>query len=68
MNHVLNVVLRHWDLSMRELGSQSLKNLCLLDIDNLAQKALQTVVRSYAIPTSIMLLHQASCDVTAAGY
>ncbi|KAF5311690.1 hypothetical protein D9611_009412 [Ephemerocybe angulata] len=44
LDHVLNVVLRHWDVSIRELGSQSLKNLCLIDLDSMATKALQTVI------------------------
>ncbi|TFK27742.1 TBCD protein [Coprinopsis marcescibilis] len=36
LTHVTNVVLRHWDVSMRELGSQSVRNLCLIDLDNIA--------------------------------
>ncbi|KAJ2930914.1 hypothetical protein H1R20_g6182, partial [Candolleomyces eurysporus] len=44
LNHVLNVVLRHWDVSIRELGSQSLRNLCLIDLEDMASKALQKVI------------------------
>ncbi|KAL1744501.1 armadillo-type protein [Schizophyllum fasciatum] len=45
-DHLLSVTLRHWDASMRRLGSQSLKLLCALDIDTLgpqASKLLQAV-------------------------
>lgn len=49
LNHVLNVVLRHWDVSIRELGSQSLKNLCLIDLDNMATTALQAIVSSHPL-------------------
>ncbi|KAL1689403.1 armadillo-type protein [Schizophyllum commune] len=38
-DHLLDVTLRHWDPSMRRLGSQSLKLLCLLDLDVLGLKA-----------------------------
>ncbi|KAF8895385.1 ARM repeat-containing protein [Infundibulicybe gibba] len=38
-HHVLDVVLRHWDISMRELGSQSLRLICLLDLPDLGPKA-----------------------------
>lgn len=44
LNHVLDVVLRHWDVSIRELGSQSLRKLALIDLDNVATAALQKVV------------------------
>ncbi|KAG5648314.1 hypothetical protein DXG03_004886 [Asterophora parasitica] len=40
MNHVLNVVLRHWDPAMRELGSQSLRLICLEDLSTLGPEAI----------------------------
>ncbi|KAL1722870.1 armadillo-type protein [Schizophyllum commune] len=40
-DHLLDVTLRHWDPSMRRLGSQSLKLLCLLDLDVLGPKAVE---------------------------
>ncbi|TFK40548.1 TBCD protein [Crucibulum laeve] len=39
LDHVVDVVLRHWDIAMRELGSQSLRHICLLDPDSLVPKA-----------------------------
>ena len=43
-DHLLDVTLRHWDPSMRRLGSQSLKLLCLLDLDVLGPKAVDKAV------------------------
>ncbi|KAI5896933.1 ARM repeat-containing protein [Schizophyllum commune H4-8] len=40
-DHLLDVTLRHWDPSMRRLGSQSLRLLCLLDLDVLGPKAVE---------------------------
>ncbi|KAL1728580.1 armadillo-type protein [Schizophyllum commune] len=40
-DHLLDVTLRHWDAFMRRLGSQSLKLLCLLDLDVLGPKAVE---------------------------
>ncbi|TRM60520.1 armadillo-type protein [Schizophyllum amplum] len=40
-NHVLDVTLRHWDASMRQLGSESLRLLCLLDLDVLGPQAVE---------------------------
>ncbi|KAF9468537.1 tubulin folding cofactor D C terminal-domain-containing protein [Collybia nuda] len=37
--HILDVVLRHWDHVMRELGSQSLHLICLTDLPTLGPKA-----------------------------
>ncbi|RDB18014.1 Tubulin-specific chaperone D [Hypsizygus marmoreus] len=39
LNHVLDVVLRHWDPTMRELGSQSLRLICLTDLAILGPQA-----------------------------
>ena len=38
-DHVLDVVLRHWDPAMRELGSQSLRLICSTDPLMLAPQA-----------------------------
>ncbi|KDR82781.1 hypothetical protein GALMADRAFT_220773 [Galerina marginata CBS 339.88] len=39
--HLLDVVLRHWDISMRELGSQSLRLICAHDLQVLAPRAIE---------------------------
>ena len=44
LNHVLNVVLRHWDQTMRELGSQSIRLICLVDLPLLGPEALSNAV------------------------
>ncbi|KAG6841983.1 hypothetical protein C0991_004474 [Blastosporella zonata] len=41
MNHILNVTLRHWDPSMRELGSQSLRAICIHDLNTLGTIAIE---------------------------
>ncbi|KAF8955289.1 TBCD protein [Flammula alnicola] len=43
-DHLLNVVLRHWDISMRELGSQSLRLICSHDLYVLAPRAIEKIV------------------------
>ncbi|KAG6814258.1 hypothetical protein H0H92_015373 [Tricholoma furcatifolium] len=45
LNHILDVTLRHWDPTMRELGSQSLGLICLQDIDILGPVAIEKSVR-----------------------
>ena len=49
MDHVLDVVLRHWDISMRELGSQSLRLICFHDLDGLAPRVVEKSVRMHFI-------------------
>ncbi|KAF5389176.1 hypothetical protein D9757_003527 [Collybiopsis confluens] len=44
LDHLLNVTLRHWDISMRRLGAQSLRHICLIDMDNLGFDAIQRCV------------------------
>ncbi|PFH53979.1 hypothetical protein AMATHDRAFT_186665 [Amanita thiersii Skay4041] len=36
LDHLLNVTIRHWDVAMRELASQSLYHILLLDMETLA--------------------------------
>ncbi|KAH9480301.1 Tubulin-specific chaperone D [Psilocybe cubensis] len=45
LDHLLDVVLRHWDLSMRELGSQSLRLIISLDLHVLAPRAIEKSVK-----------------------
>ncbi|KAF9013516.1 TBCD protein [Cyathus striatus] len=45
VDHVVNVILRHWDASMRELGSQSLRKICSLDLPNLGVKTAANMAR-----------------------
>ncbi|KAF9454706.1 ARM repeat-containing protein [Macrolepiota fuliginosa MF-IS2] len=44
IDHLLNVVLRHWDAGMRELGSQALRAICELDLLELGPSATKRVV------------------------
>jgi tubulin-specific chaperone D len=46
-DHLLNITLRHWDLTMRQLGAQSLRLICLQDLQSLGPKAIEKSV-SYA--------------------
>jgi hypothetical protein len=43
-DHLLDVVIRHWDLTMRELGAQSLRLICAHDLDGLAHVAINKLV------------------------
>ncbi|KIK69557.1 hypothetical protein GYMLUDRAFT_79682 [Collybiopsis luxurians FD-317 M1] len=45
LDHLLDVTLRHWDISMRRLGAQSLRHICLVDMDNLGPDAIQRCVK-----------------------
>lgn len=53
VDHLLNVVLRHWDISMRELGSESLRLICSLDLEVLAPRAIQKIVSPSIYPLCI---------------
>jgi len=46
-DHILDVVLRHWDVSMRELGSQSLRFICLRNMSILAPLAIEKSVSKF---------------------
>ncbi|KAJ7600517.1 TBCD protein [Mycena floridula] len=39
-DHIINVTLRHWDITMRELGAQSLRLICLQDMSGLGPQAI----------------------------
>ncbi|KAF5382770.1 hypothetical protein D9615_002931 [Tricholomella constricta] len=45
LNHVLDVVLRHWDPAMREIGSQSLRLICRADLPALGPEAVAKSTR-----------------------
>ncbi|KAG6877463.1 hypothetical protein C0993_007080 [Termitomyces sp. T159_Od127] len=45
LNHVLDVTLRHWDPTMRELGSQSLRFICLENLDVLGPIVIKKATR-----------------------
>ncbi|KAJ4482161.1 tubulin folding cofactor D C terminal-domain-containing protein [Lentinula aciculospora] len=45
LDHLLNVALRHWDISMRRVGAQSLHRICLVDIKTLGPEAVQRCVK-----------------------
>ncbi|KXN88249.1 Tubulin-specific chaperone D [Leucoagaricus sp. SymC.cos] len=44
LDHLLNVVLRHWDVGMRELGSQSLRVICEQNLPELGHSTTERVV------------------------
>jgi hypothetical protein len=43
-DHILNVTLRHWDSSMRELGAQSLALICSTDLAKLGPEGSRRAV------------------------
>lgn len=43
-DHLLDVVLRHWDVTMRELGAESLRLICVYDLDSLIPVAIDKLV------------------------
>jgi hypothetical protein len=43
-DHLLDVVLRHWDVRMRELGAESLRLICAYDLDGLIPVAITKMV------------------------
>ncbi|THV05301.1 ARM repeat-containing protein [Dendrothele bispora CBS 962.96] len=45
LDHLLNVTLRHWDINMRRLGSQSLRLICMPKISELAPDAISRCVQ-----------------------
>ncbi|KAJ3775517.1 TBCD protein [Lentinula raphanica] len=45
LDHLLNVSLRHWDISMRRVGAQSLRRICLVDIETLGPEASRRCAR-----------------------
>ncbi|KAK7469200.1 hypothetical protein VKT23_003691 [Stygiomarasmius scandens] len=49
-DHLLNVTLRHWDINMRRLGSQSLRLICLEELSRLGPDAIGQCVRLLRSP------------------
>jgi hypothetical protein len=45
LDHLLNVTRRHWDSSMRELGAQSLRLVCMIDLPRMGSIAFRRAVR-----------------------
>lgn len=45
VSHVIGVTLRHWDPVMRQLGAQSLREICRHDMASLAPNVVSRVVR-----------------------
>ncbi|KAL0945859.1 hypothetical protein HGRIS_012144 [Hohenbuehelia grisea] len=41
--HLLNVTIRHWDISMRQIAAQSIRHICSIDIDTLGPRAVGKV-------------------------
>ncbi|KAA1469978.1 TBCD protein [Dentipellis sp. KUC8613] len=49
LDHLLNVIVRHWDPAMRQLGAESLRKICELDLLRLANESaerLRTLVKA----------------------
>jgi hypothetical protein len=44
-DHLLNVTARHWDVSMRRLGAQSLRLICVADLRVLGPVVITRAVR-----------------------
>ena len=49
VSHVIGVTLRHWDPVMRQLGAQSLREICRHDLATLAPSVISRVVRRSVI-------------------
>lgn len=60
-DHILNVTLRHWDSSMRQLGAQSLQMICMSDLAVLGPQAVHKAVRER------LVIHLASLTVLILG-
>jgi hypothetical protein len=45
IDHLVNTTLRHWDSAMRQLGAQSIRKLCELDLSRLGPRCASRVVR-----------------------
>ncbi|KAF9077650.1 ARM repeat-containing protein [Rhodocollybia butyracea] len=45
LDHLLDVALRHWDNSMRRAGAESLRRICLVDIETLGPAAIKRCVK-----------------------
>jgi hypothetical protein len=52
IDHLLTVTLRHWDVAMRQLGAQSLRAICQLDIQVLGPDCAQRAV-SISFPLTL---------------
>ncbi|OCH86383.1 TBCD protein [Obba rivulosa] len=50
IDHLLKVTLRHWDPVMRQLGAQSLRALCALDLANLGPDAAHRASQLLGVP------------------
>jgi hypothetical protein len=46
IDHLILTTLRHWDTAMRQLGAQSVRKLCELDLSRLGPQCAKRVVRS----------------------
>ncbi|KAH7061742.1 hypothetical protein BKA62DRAFT_779933 [Auriculariales sp. MPI-PUGE-AT-0066] len=68
MDHVIDIVLQHWDASMRQSGAESLRAICSADPDVLGQLALQQLIFSalHEVPTN--MLRARLSDLVLEGY
>ncbi|KAI0372156.1 TBCD protein [Pilatotrama ljubarskyi] len=52
IDHLLSVTLRHWDPAMRQIGAQSLRAICELDVGTLAPQAASRAAKLLKVPDS----------------
>ncbi|KAI0354961.1 TBCD protein [Trametes cingulata] len=50
IDHLLSVTLRHWDPAMRQIGAQSLRAICELDLGSLGPQAASRTARLLKVP------------------
>ncbi|KAL1950308.1 hypothetical protein VTO73DRAFT_5432 [Trametes versicolor] len=75
MDHLLSVTLRHWDPAMRQLGAQSLRTVCDLDLPLLGPEVAARVVFAYLSTVPLATIQsarqeditEAACRFIAAG-
>ncbi|KAI0632121.1 TBCD protein [Trametes polyzona] len=52
IDHLLSVTLRHWDPAMRQIGAQSLRAICELDLPKLGPEAASRAAKLLTVPDS----------------
>ncbi|CDO71460.1 hypothetical protein BN946_scf184909.g54 [Trametes cinnabarina] len=50
LDHLLNVTIRHWDPAMRQIGSQSIRLICDIDLVHLGPDAAARAARLLKVP------------------
>ncbi|KAF7978518.1 hypothetical protein HWV62_45689 [Athelia sp. TMB] len=63
INHLLTVTLRHWDVSMRQLGAQSLRAICEIDLDVLGKECASKAAKLFQSVDIFEMLFKIPHDV-----